>query len=356
MSHKSLHKAILGIFETYPLMVFTTKDLANIFKYKSQEKAKKELITMVLFRLYKEGIIQRTPTQLSNGYYYSKENNNLLEKIYQIHLIPYELPNKQKLSKQLTRKTFNQLKENHYLDLEVLENKILTKRYGKSYLSKEKTQEYLVLLVAFIMCDGNINKEINRSRFYFRRERDAKLFSEKFTEVFYLDRVRTYPSSDKSCFIAEISKGKNFAQFLHSIGAPSGNKTSTPFLIPNWILHGPNPIKKVFISTIIGNEGSAPVNRRWRIQFVLSKKREHVTNLIEFINQIRSMIYHFNINTSHIQLRKQKNRKFHTRFYIKGKKDIHKFYKNFSFLYASEKQEILENLINSQDVEYAMIT
>ena len=33
------------------------------------------------------------------------------------------------------------------------------------------------------------------------------------------------------------------------------------------------------------------------------------------------------------------------RFYIKGKENLHKFYKLLEFFYASEKQTVLENLI-----------
>ena len=66
---------------------------------------------------------------------------------------------------------------------------------------------------------------------------------------------------------------------------------------------------------------------------------------IKLLNQIRAMLSNFGITTSHIQLRKQKGRQFHGRFYIKGKENLHKFYNEFSFLYASEKQEVLEELI-----------
>ena len=64
------------------------------------------------------------------------------------------------------------------------------------------------------------------------------------------------------------------------------------------------------------------------------------------LNQIRTMLSYFGITTSHIQLRKQPGRQFHGRFYIKGKENLRKFYKQFCFLYASEKQEVLEDLIS----------
>ena len=59
------------------------------------------------------------------------------------------------------------------------------------------------------------------------------------------------------------------------------------------------------------------------------------------------MLFNFGISTSHVQLRKQKGRQFHGRFYIKGRENLHKFYNEFSFLYASEKQEILDKLISN---------
>ena len=57
------------------------------------------------------------------------------------------------------------------------------------------------------------------------------------------------------------------------------------------------------------------------------------------------MLYHFGITTSNIQLRKQKRRAFCGRFYIKGRGNLIKFYSKIGFLYASEKQKVLESLI-----------
>ena len=355
MDKRPLHQIILEIFRNNPQKVFTTKDLSNIYEFSYQKQSKKELITMILSRLHKQKIIHRTPTQLTNGYYYSKENILILKKIYQIHLVPYRFNNKELLCRELIKNSFEDLKTNSKLNLQEIENQPFFKKYGPKHFTLQNTQIFLSLLVAFSMCDGSINKKVNRARFYFRRKSDAEKFKAKVLKHFYLEIVRVSPSADKSCYIVQIMKGVAFARFLHKLGAPKGNKTMCAFLIPHWIYYGPDEIKRVFVSTVIGNEGSAPSNKRWRIQFVLSKNKENIKNLIDFINQIRTMLAHFHITTSHIQLRKQKGRKFHTRFYIKGRQDIHKFYKSFSFLYASEKQEVLENLIDSQDVEYAMI-
>ena len=181
--------------------------------------------------------------------------------------------------------------------------------------------------------------------FFLRRKSDAELFGQHFINIFGAENYCVIKSSNGNSYITEIAKGSKIAKLLVALGAPFGNKVFQPFTIPGWIYHGPNHIKKAFLSTVIGNEGSAPSFNRWRIQFVLSKCPKYVPNLLDFLNQIRAMLSHFGISTSHIQLRKQNGRQFHGRFYIKGKENLHKFYNEFSFLYASEKQEVLEQLI-----------
>jgi hypothetical protein len=88
-----------------------------------------------------------------------------------------------------------------------------------------------------------------------------------------------------------------------------------------------------------------PQDNRWRIQFVLSKTKEYVPNLLLFLNQVRTMLNYFGISTSSIQLRKQKRRAFCGRFYIKGRENLIKFYNEIGFLYASGKQKVLESLV-----------
>lgn len=57
------------------------------------------------------------------------------------------------------------------------------------------------------------------------------------------------------------------------------------------------------------------------------------------------MLNYYGMSTTFIQLRKQKGRQFCGGYYIKGKDNLQKFYKLLEFSYASEKQQVLENLI-----------
>ncbi len=342
---QSIHRKIYNLFLKNPDEVYTTFDLVNFFNKGNDNPTKKEIVTMILTRLHKNNLIQRTPTQLTDGYLYSLQNKNLLRKMYENYLLPDYFEFKNELINEIKKSTFDKLSDKFPLDINQLNGLSFTKKYYLKKFRLNKTQEFLALLVGFIMCDGSINGDGRRVQFFFRKEHDTKLFVKDFRKMFPLENFRISPHNQGASYAAELSKGSEAAKLLHELGAPKGNKVFRPFLIPFWIYHGSDKIKKIFLSTVIGNEGSAPSKQKWRIQFVLSKSKEHVPNLVDFLNQIRAMLYHFDITTSHIQLRKQEGRQFHGRFYIKGKENLRKFYNGFSFLYASEKQTVLEELI-----------
>ena len=339
---QSIHRKIYGLFLKNPDTIYTTSDLVNIFNNRNDNPTKKEIVTMILTRLHKKNLIQRTPTQLANGHRYSLHNQKTLKQMYEKYLLPYPFEFNNELITKIKNSTFDKLSGKFSLDINKLKELSFTKKYHLKKFKSNKTQQFLALLVGFIMCDGSINTSGKRVQFFFRKDHDAKLFVRDFKTFFPLENFRVNSQNKGASYSVEISKGSEIAELLHELGAPQGNKVFHPFLIPLWIYHGSDEIKKIFLSTVIGNEGSAPSKHKWRIQFVLSKSKEHVPNLINFLNQIRAMLYHFEITTSHIQLRKQEGRQFHGRFYIKGKENLRKFYNEFSFLYASEKQAILK--------------
>ncbi len=344
--NQSIHRVVHKIFLENPYSLFTTKELVDILRNKYNIKTKKEIITMILTRLYRTEQVYRTPTQLTGGYSYSLRNKEQLNLIYRNYLLPSTFDNKKGLVNQILKNHFDDLQTNFLLDLHKIKEFAFIKKYSFNYFKDIKNQKFLTLLIGFTMCDGHINKKANKTSFFFRREKDAKLFIKDFNKIFPLERFRIAKAGTGNSYLIEVSKGAPISKLLHFLGSPKGNKVFQPFLVPGWIYYGPDEIKEVFLSTIIGNEGSAPSKSRWRIQFVLSKCEEYIPNLLDFLNQIRAMLYHFGITTSHIQLRKQKDRQFHGRFYIKGKENLRKFYNEFCFLYASEKQEVLEDLIS----------
>ncbi len=341
----SVHKATYEIFRQNPMLLFSTSDLANILNSKYSVCITKNKITMILTRLFRNNLILRSPSQMTTGFLYSLDNKQLLGRIYRNYLVPYEVESKSNLIPQLCISNFEHLDNHKAFPLTSIAQNQFVKRYPLELFKTTEAQAFFALLAGFAMCDGNINKNLTRTCFFFRRKDDAEKFVRDFVSAFKYERFKVYKANNGDSYTAQLLGGAHFSKLLHKLGAPRGNKVFQPFCVPGWIYQGSEEVKKAFISTVIGNEGSAPSKRRWRIQFVLSKAKDHIPNLIHFLNQIRALLYNHGIKTSYIQLRKQEGRQYHGRFYIQGEENIHKFYKQFSFLYASEKQEVLRELI-----------
>ena len=313
------------LIEANPDLVFNLRKICQIYNSNSIDRIEHLRASTIISRLYKEGRLFRTKTQLRNGYLYTLNSKNLLDSAYDNYLLPYDFENREDIIKSLTKNNFDTLMVNERIS-----------SYTENYSG------FLAMNIGFLMCDGHIKKNLQQINYFFNQKEDAELFKKYFLSVFNQEELSVAYHS--SCFRVGICN-KGLAMLFNSLGVPTGNKVYKPFLVPEWIYYGPDNIKRIFLSTIYGNEGSKPQDNKFRIQFVLSKTKDFVPNLLEFLNQVRSMLNHFGISTSNIQLRKQKGRAFCGRFYIKGKDNLIKFYNKIGFLYASEKQEVLESLV-----------
>jgi hypothetical protein len=302
-------------------------------------------IRRVLTNLYRERSIFRSKTQLQEGYIYSISKKKI-DEAYKKYLLPQEFGNRKKLIGKITKYSFRKLPE--IKKFELPKENLFVKKYGSKYLYRKDVQEAFASLVSFIMGDGHLKGNMSEIQFSFRYKTDAQIFRKKFLKYFFKEKMILRKGS--FCYVCALSN-KEFAEILFYLGAPKGRKISQEFLVPKWIMYGSKNLKKIFLSTIIGNEGSKPQNNKWRIQFVLSKEKNHVENLLDFLNEIKELLFQFNILTSHTQLRTQPGRNYYGRFYIKGKENLRKFYNSFEFLYASEKQEVLELLIQSNSLK-----
>jgi len=347
MNDNSIHQTVYHIFKTNPRLIYTSSSLTNELNKICPNHVREKIIATILTRLYCNGLIKRTKVQLTHGYHYSKENVIALDKAHRNYLLPLGLKSKSELLSLIELNRFPDIKSTVSLNIKLLESSPLASKYSLDIFKKESTHIFLAMLVSFIMCDGSIDRRVNRLHFFIRQKEDIQKFTSLFNHFFPMEDFIIRPLMNGSCYSVPIARGSSFAKLLNILGAPSGNKVFQPFLVPEWIMNGSDSIKKEFLSILLGSEGSAPSHGRWRIQFVLSKSPDHIENLLLFLNPVRSMLYHFSITTSHIQLRNQKGRQYHGRFYIKGKENLHKFYKQFSLLYASEKQKILEELIRT---------
>lgn len=312
----SKKELILSLFNKFPQKTFSVKDIITELTI----PISKIHIRKILYKKYSQNKIFRSTTQTTQGYIYSK-SKSAINKEYNKFILPYDIKN--------SKRILNKLKQTKF-DTQKKHNK-------KGEISSTET-----MLVAFVMGDGHIRLNKSEIQFYFKEKRDAQQFKKDLAQTY--KKLKITIRKGDFCYYCSVCS-KKLAIKLTNLGAPTGKKVSKEFLIPKHIMHGNTEIKRIFLSTSIGNEGSKPQDTRWRIQFVLSKEEQYIENLIDLLNQIREPLYQFTITTTHIQLRKQAKRNYCGRFYIKGIKNIHKFYNTFQFLYASEKQEVLESLI-----------
>jgi hypothetical protein len=340
-------KKVLHLFQLNPDLVADVRFCRELLEKHEEKKISLKTISCIVQRLWKKELLIRTPTQLQTGYLYSSKNGWLLEQKYVNFIFPHELKNKNELLKEMLKTDFEKLRCDYKLDLNGIRNCSFVRKYGIEYFQREKVQEFLASNFGFLICDGHIKKRKELVQYYFRYEKDTLLFKEQFQRIFLHEKI--YSDFSQFCFRVSLYNVA-FANLMHSFGIPIGNKVFQPFVVPDWIYHGQNKLKLAFLSVVFGAEGSAPSNNKWRIQFVISKCEKEVSNLLFFINQIRAMLFYFGISSSHIQLRKQGGkRQFCARFYVKGKSNLIKFYQLIGFAYASEKQEVLEDLLRKHN-------
>lgn len=349
-TNKTKVEIVYKLFLENPLKVFTSSSIKCLFGGCCVGGASSHNMATLLTRLWRNGKIIRTKTQLSDGYYYSLNNKEKLDELYFNYLLPYDFSNKELLGL-IELDKFEALNCENFINFNDLSTQKFLMKYGKNDLIENNVDVFLAKIVAFIMGDGHIKKNRQNIYFYFKHLHDAEKFVDDFKFIFNQERMRI--NKTQFCYEALISS-QHFGRLLEELGAPIGNKVTKSFCVPLWVYYGPERIKLAFLAVIYGNEGSKPWKNRWRIQFVISKNKENVRNLLVFLNQIRAMLNHFGISTSFIQLRKQKGRHFCGRFYIKGKENLHKFYKLLEFSYASEKQRYLESLIKTDSLKCNM--
>lgn len=341
-SKESKAEKIYSLIASNPDSIFNLRKICQMYNFEYNDTIEPLKATTILRRLFKKGKVLRTDNQLSNGYLYSLSNKEGLDFLYDYYLLPYNFGNRKDIMSQITKNNFERLRENEQLNTYPPRDSDFIKKYGLNYFSREDVGAFIAMNVGFLLCDGHLKRSLQQICYYFNQKEDADLFKKEFLSIFNKEVLsldyRAY------CYTVGICN-KNLLLLFNHLGVPIGNKVYKQFLVPEWIYNGPDKIKKIFLSTIYGNEGSKPQDNRWRIQFVLSKTKEYVPNLLQFLNQVRGMLNHFDISTSHIQLRKQKKRAFCGRFYIKGKENLVKFHNKIGFLYASEKQKVLESLV-----------
>lgn len=152
-------------------------------------------------------------------------------------------------------------------------------------------------------------------------------------------------------------RDSSFCKLLYALGLPKGNKVLQKTNIPNWIKKGNKEIKKAFLNAIFEGELQKHrvvynVKRKkidiCPISFGLSKRSDYKSNLIDFLNQIKQILYELNIKSTKVEEPKPSNiRKdgvitYSSRFYISiSAINTMNFSKVINYPFNKEKKEAL---------------
>lgn len=211
------------------------------------------------------------------------------------------------------------------------------------------TEEY-AYLIGKILGDGNLDPNFTM-RFIGKKE-DLLLLQKCIANNFKLDSSRFSIRQRKSLgssYLLQINYA-SFGRILYLLGAPKGNKTKTPFLIPYWILEN-NNCKRRFLQALLEDELTTIKIEKCSYSVKPRLKMAKQENLIDshrhFMNQVKGAIESFGVKCSHISKPIPCKNSFDLYFHIlRNKANILKFNKEIGFRFNQVKIQKLEECCN----------
>jgi len=221
--------------------------------------------------------------------------------------VPYEKISEDKVlveEELFTKPQQNELKKRNLLPF-TLKNEylpIITKLFG--YLLGDGTI-YLSGNKGYVCAYGpeedlkDIQKDFNTLGFKARiysRERDHSIPTRYGKVEFTSNNYELHVSS------------KSLAKLFFELGYPFGNKTSTRFLVPPWIMESPLWIKRLFLSGFFGAEMSSPSTSSKTCFYCptvsINKNSVQLDNAREYAIQIMTLLEEFDVKTHKLQVKK----------------------------------------------------
>jgi len=149
------------------------------------------------------------------------------------------------------------------------------------------------------------------------------------------------------------------AKLFEVLKLPQGNKTSNPFLIPEWLMKSPKFIKKEFLAALMGCEGDIPkfiknLRSPYAIRYRFNKLNSLQENSLEYANQIKKLFKEFGIQST-IQIKrgniiKDKQRTIQIQITISNSNfNIYRFLKEIGYEYNYKKIKEANKILNYLD-------
>jgi ribosomal protein S12 len=134
---------------------------------------------------------------------------------------------------------------------------------------------------------------------------------------------------------------------LKGLGAPVGAKASASFKVPDWVLRGPDWVKREFLASYFGSELDSPRIKNSTFQqptFEVSKREDLVENGVNFLAELQTLLSNFDIHASGIRIRPSVIRKDGTKtFKIRQRlacnhRNLLNIYGRIGYRYSKDKE------------------
>lgn len=208
-----------------------------------------------------------------------------------------------------------------------------------------KFDKDLVKIVSYLTFDGHLARDL---KCFYLCSKDKKVLS--IFEKLVRRKFRIGGRLEKrEGYIGESYKYRVFnrhvCKFLERIGAPNGCKVNKTFLVPDWIKNNKEFCRN-YLKIAFDCEGSIWFEKQQpKIRFGIFKSEEHIGNCFEFIEEMKSMLKWFDVNSTRTWLIKgneRKDGKVTKGLYFKIKQDsLEQFAKEIGFTDKFKKERLI---------------
>jgi len=217
--------------------------------------------------------------------------------------------------------------------------------------------EKLAYLVGYQMGDGNISRDCCKSWFY-GVDSDLSILNDFIEDFGVSGNIKTYKINNGKMAVCDNA----FTRLLISLGAPISDKTKQRTEIPKWIMAGNAGIKIKFLQGLFDSElnGFKRVNRGFSFQnlkFYTVKEKHYVKSGIAYLNQIKKVLWDFNISTSpvkkdRIYTRSRDNSIMIQIYFVIHSNyiNLHKFSVRIGFLFNTKRKESVDKVFNEIEI------
>ncbi len=214
----------------------------------------------------------------------------------------------------------------------------------------------IVKILGFAFGDSSLSYNANRlTLVFYGKKREMINISKEFSRLgvkvppVYLRRRKIKIKSPwNEGYVTNTSEysmkiaSRAIAYFFHKLGLPVGKKTRIPYRVPKWIKEAPLWIKRLFLASLFGADGSRPVFKRYiplPISLTQAKYSFLENELLSFLQDIKELLAEFDINTNLYRVKSLKDRVTY-RLFISKEESIMNFLGNIGYEISDEKKEI----------------